>query len=210
MKNNEWIFPQSTCERTLSTNTIIQPYSFCMNAINVLLLLYSAFLVQTNHIKITILSFALFEIVHTLSHAMHVNRHLHEISVHLCGYIMMIMIYYTLSIETGYVFSTHNKVIVACAILLDIFVFFTIRSIYSIATGLLVIAVMLMQFLSSLHTKKKNTLTALILGTFVLFILFIIEKQYCSIFQKYHFQYHAFVIEVWGIILFQLLVQFVT
>jgi hypothetical protein len=205
MTSNEWIFPQSTCERTWSDNTIIQPYSFIINAVNVLLLLRSAYMIETNSIRMTILSFALFEVVHTI----HLNRQLHEIGIHLCGYIMMIMIYRTLSIQTGYIFSFSNKLIVAIAIIIDIFVFFSIRSIYSIATGLLVIAIVIAQFVTSLHNEKKRILIALILGTFILFLLFIVEKNFCHTFQQYKIEFHPFVIEIWGVFLFQLLVKFI-
>ena len=155
-------------------------------------------------------SFVVFEIMHMMSHAVHFDRNLHEIGIHFCGYLMAAMVYQALRKETGYVFTSHNKLLLASMIFVDLIVFSTVRNVYSIATGLSVMAVTVAQFSPKLNKKKKNLLKVLIAGTSVLFGMFVIEKKFCPTFLKHNFEYHPYVVETWGIILFQLLAHFIS
>ena len=205
---DEWVFPHSTCERMLANSLLIQPYSFGMNMLNAALLLRSAAFAPDPESSHAILSFVVFEIVHMLSHAVHLDRNLHEVGIHFCGYLMAAMVYRTLRKRTGYVFTSINKFLLLMMISVDLITFFTVRNVYSIATGLSVLGVTVAQFLPKVGKKKKNLATMLIAGTFVLFGLFVIEKTFCSAFLSYNFEFHPFVIEIWGILLFQLLTNF--
>lgn len=208
--SSEWIFPHSTCERTLASSRIVQPISFGMNMLNAVLLLRSAAFAPDAETSHAIGSFDVFEIMHMMSHAVHFDRNLHEIGIHFCGYLMAAMVYQALTKETGYVFTSHNKLLLASMIFVDLIVFSTVRNVYSIATGLSVMAVTVAQFSPKLNKKKKNLLKVLIAGTSVLFGMFVIEKKFCPTFLKHNFEYHPYVVETWGIILFQLLAHFIS
>jgi hypothetical protein len=207
MSTSPWIFPHSTCEH-VSTVGIIQPLSFGMNMINVLLLIRAAYFASTIASRRAIGSFVLFETIHMISHAVHLNTNIHEVGVHVCLYLMAATIFQVLYTETNYVYSRYNKFSLLFVISVDLLVFSTIRSIYSIATGLSVLVTTVIPFIPKLDGHKYTIALAMIRGVVLLVGMFIVEMNYCHQFQIYNIDFHP-LIELWGILLFQLLVCFV-
>ena len=67
-----------------------------------------------------------------------------------------------------------------------------------------------MQYMPYVSKKKQNIMKSLVFGTFLLFMMFVIEKKYCGYFKSISFEYHPIIIETWGLFLFQLLASFLT
>ena len=206
----EWVFPHSTCERTFVNTAIIQPYSFGMNFLNAAFLMRSAYISPTSQSRMAIASFVLFELFHMLSHAVHMDRNIHEIVIHACGYAMAITVNQAMEKETGHNLTTREKLTVLSSVFLDLIVFSSVRNIYSIATGLSVLAVTIAQYLPFMPKDKQKLMRTLVLGTIALFGMFVVEKQCCDIFKNWKFDYHPWIVETWGIFLFQLLARLLT
>jgi hypothetical protein len=205
MTSSEWIFPHSTCERTLQDHLVLQPWSFGVNLLNVALLGRYAIISQSTPARLAILSFILFEILHSFSHAIHYDRQFHEIGIHVAGYLMAITSYIALKNETKYTLTFTSKLIIFLSILIDLIIFSTVRSIYGVASGLNLLTVTVAQFFHVLQPDKRILIQRLIAGVVVLFFMFVIEKHHCAYFMRINFQYHPFIVEPWGLILFQML-----
>jgi len=117
-----------------------------MNLINAGLLARSAYLAHNIELRNALLSYVLFEIMHVLSHAVHLNRNFHEIGIHVCVYLMSFTTHCILKLETDYVLPTSRKLYIAATSVVDLIVFIRVRNIYSIATGLSLLAVTVMQY----------------------------------------------------------------
>lgn len=212
---DEWVFPHTTCERTHYSNGIvptpIQPYSFVLNALNAGLLLRSAIKAPNKLSRNAIFSFVLFELLHTFSHSVHYNRHYHEIGIHACGYLMAWTIYQYLKDHTKYELNFWNKLLIMSAIILDLSVFTTVRNIYSVGTGLNVFAFVVLQYFHILPKKQQEMMISLVIGTVILFLMFVVEKQFCrNVFLVNGFEYHPIIVEPWGLLLFQMLASFIS
>jgi hypothetical protein len=123
---------------------------------------------------------------------------------------MAITVHHALRNETGHTLTMREKLAILASVLLDLAVFSSVRNIYSIATGLSVLAVTIAQYLPMMPRQKQNLMKILVAGTACLFGMFVVEKQYCATFHSWRFEYYPWIVETWGILLFQLLARFLT
>ena len=202
---SSWTFPHSTCERSLRGSVVQQPWSFGMNLVNAGLLMKDAVNESKTEPQMALISFVIFELVHAISHSVHLNRNIHEVSVHICGYAMSITTYRVFQKKTGLKLTLAHKLPILMMVITDLIVFSTIRGIYSIATGLSVLALVVAIHIPSMSEQQQVRLLQLIVGTVVLFGMFVAENAYCDTFLKVNFNYHPLVVETWGIFLFQML-----
>lgn len=199
----QWTFPHSTCEKSALAGPFVQPFSVGFNFLNAALLTRSALTATSPESRNAIASFALFEIVHTMSHAVHLNHHIHEIMVHTSLYIMAYGAFNSLKKQTSYELPRRKKMWIAASVAIDLIAFSTIRNVYSVATGLFLIAVTISQFHSQLNVAKRHQLKRLVGGAAFLLALSVVETTSCDYFRSIDFDYHPWVIEPWGLILFQ-------
>jgi len=206
--SKKWNFPQSTCERNV-LGSVIQPLSFAMNFANAALLTKSALSSHSLQGAGALLSFVLFEIIHTVSHMVHMSSNLHELSIHACGYLMATTMWSLLQKRTNQTLTKWEYGILGTSIVTDIIVFSSVRGVYSIFSGLSVMAFTVGIHLRSLTSSLKTKLKFLIGGVYVLAGLFYIEMKYCDDLLNKGFDFHPWIIETWGIVLFQLLASFI-
>lgn len=210
MEEQQWTFPHSTCERVFDGALIAQPYSFAVTLVAAALLLRAAFRAPTPWSCAAIASFALFETVHCLSHAIHLdNPFYHELAAHACSYLMAWTTRRALLADAGYRGDAWaSPMVLAATVALDLAVFATMRGVGSIFTGLLVLVVVVAQ--ARLSLGKKTVASALALGAAAVVLFLHIEAIHCDYARDtWGIDLHPWLVEVPGLVLFQGLARLV-
>ena len=159
----------------------------------------------TGATKVALASLGLFEIMHVLSHSFHLSTTLpHTLSVHIAGYLMSLSLGYLLFKKFGYPTSLWITII-AISIIVDIYMSRR-QGVAMVFTGLLVMALLTLAYLSKLGSIQRNTLYKLYIGIGALFTCFVLEGAYNTILKQHYF--HVF-IEFLGMYLFMLLKKFI-
>ena len=173
---NKYIFPFTTCEPKSTNAYIAQPYSFSINVLACLVLLY--FLLQDYPLstKLIILAILIFEIWHAISHAIHLPNINYMRIIHYLFYLIIAsFVYYIYDHKPDKFFNLPiiTYLVIVFAIFIDTYLLFWIKGGYSVISGILLFAIVLISFWSLLPINLKNhcfTLLGLILLGIVLFI----------------------------------------
>jgi len=200
---NKWTFPHSTCE-LVSNQSISQPYSFSVNVVIAVLMLFESLKAKTLTTKLTIWTFILFESFHAFSHAKHINTSIQLTTIHLLGYLLALGIFCCFVKYTNRVLLPFWFVLV---ILLDIYVFLKVGKIYQVVTGFSILVSIVIIYLPHL-TDFYEYLVTLVLGVLVIIWMLYRESKNCEkwLIKNPKIPYHLQV-EVLGLILFYLLAE---
>ena len=184
-----------------------QPYSTMINLITAVILSYYLIIAKTIEIKLVLFTFIIFELYHAYSHFTHIKGKVQSNIIHLLWYFLFISILI--------VFRKINKnkndwiyLIIVIIIIVDLIIWYINNSFYMIASGLFILIVIVVSHYHLFTPGLKERLNYLLIGTFILILLFINEKFNCDYMQKtFKFPYHIFV-ELIGMVLFVMLSSF--
>jgi hypothetical protein len=193
--SNAYIFPFTTCE-TPSKHGIAQTYSFGVNLVVVLGLTYFLFKSSTKASRALILSLIIFELWHAFSHAYHIEGHVQAFVIHALAYVIALTLFLVIQSKNGIILPW----LIVAMILVDIIALTCLtQKEWSVITGSLVVATLLIPFSLHLPFWIPVAFTSyFILGI----VLFLLEKRYCHTWMKaYPFPYHAAVEVVVGLFL---------
>lgn len=201
MSMSIFVFPFTTCE-CVSEGGVAQPHSAVVNMITCLTLLGFMFIAKTRPVQILLGTYALFEAWHAFSHIKHIAGNVQTNVVHVLGYIMSFATLYAIIHLSKGTLSTLVLAIICLAILLDIYVWIYVKSVWTVFTGLLVFAVVVFGNYDKLPQSFKVCIPYLIVGLLLLFGLFINETYNCERMMRYKVLPYHVLIEILGFILF--------
>lgn len=169
-------FPSETCEK-VQDGYIAQPYSAFINILICIILLYFIKKTKNKYGFAFLLSFFVFQALHTMSHIKHINNNIQTTLVHIMAIITNIVF-------LCFYFHVYGKINVdllswiILILLIDIYMFITkYPLLYTIFTQILIFVIILLQFYNILHQTKKELLEILIILSIVIFSLLLNEKQ---------------------------------
>lgn len=192
-------FPFSTCEKVRPL--IAQPYSAFINLITCLILIY--FIAKTKSIYsfAFLFFFLLFQMMHLVSHCLHIAGNIQQISIHYLAILTNICLYilYTVSSKRSSYALTLAFVFIN---LVDLYMLFeNYPFVYTVFTQLFVFILLLFSFFEIVPLAKKNNIQLLLLSSFAVGVLLINEKtngnkmlEWCP-----DFPFHVF-IELVGLV----------
>lgn len=199
-----YTFPFDTCE-PVRNQFPVQPYSFTINLLSTLALLGLSVIARTWTVRTLLVSFALFEAWHTLSHAIHLtlSPRSHIYVVHALGYFMtgcMLMAINVLS--RNWTVPVYGLIFMSCLVILDLVMLFRVGGVSNILSGFALFVVVVLVNTSKLPRFVTRNMIWLISGVFLLSALFVNEALKCEKMSAYiDLPYHA-IIEVVGFALF--------
>lgn len=167
-------FPFNTCEKVRSP--IAQPYSAFINLITCLILIYFIVKTKSMYSFAFLFSFLLFQMMHLVSHCIHIAGNIQQISIHYLAILTNICFYvlYTVSSKRNSYALTLAFVFIN---LLDLYMLFeNYPFVYTVFTQLFVFILLLFSFFEILPLAKQNHIQLLLLSSFSVGVLLINEK----------------------------------
>jgi hypothetical protein len=202
-----FLFPFTTCEN-VNRNGIAQPYSAIINIITFFTLVLLTFVAKTLPVKLMLSVYAAFEAWHAFSHMKHIPGVLQTNVVHVLGYMMAFATLNAILYLSNSRPSIALMGIISFAVIVDIYVFYFVKGVYTVFTGLLIFAAVVLGSYSKIPHVLKIYIPYLIIGLIALFGLFINETYNCEKMLRYRlYPYHA-AIEILGFVLFTALAMF--
>jgi len=186
-------FPRTTCEMPQS-GVIKQPVSSAINMLTVFGLVVLLIVRKYDWASgILVLSLVLFELWHTLSHAIHMKNNIQAIGIHTMAYIIAICIGLLIFARTGSI----SLYFVWFAVFMDILVISLRKKIgnhWSVITGIIIIGTLLVEN----YNKFPNSIQEMFPYFALMFVLgvicFLLETFYCqAAMNKKQLPYHAIV-----------------
>lgn len=193
-----YTFPFNTCEIPSPVSGIAQPWSFAINLLSTIILGGLATYFQ----NVAILSYCVFELFHTFSHAVHLPGRTQHFVAHFLGYVIALSTWWELRRKTGKDVPQELLLFLIVVMLFDLYVLFFVGGVWTIFFGLLLLTLIFITYLDSMPPISQRLLGFLIIGVLILFILFLNESYNCQkMLKKKKLPYHA-LIEILGLILF--------
>jgi hypothetical protein len=201
---NEYIFPFDTCEK--KQDIIAQPYSVFVNILNCLIIIYYLNKAKTNHSKYLLLSFLLFESLHTIAHAVHIKSSIQSNLTHLSSYFVNIFLLYYFYKQTNIKPTNEFIAILLIILLFDFYFVHKSMTINFIGTQTAIFLLILIYYYTNMPIKIKNNIHKIIFLAGCVMLLLINEKLNCKkMLNKYpNFPFHC-LIEIIGLYLFYIL-----
>lgn len=197
---DSFTFPFTTCET--SSSLLQQPWSAAINAITCIILIIFAYIDKRVSVKMVLSSYALFEAWHTLSHVKHIPGNIQTNVVHVLGYVMGFATLFAILALSNSDLSTLGIIIISIFVLIDLYVWVFVKGLWTVITGLSIFAVIVLVNYNNLSPLFKAYMPFLIIGLFIIFLLFMNETYNCSRMMEHMvFPYHI-AIEIVGLILF--------
>lgn len=208
------VFPFFTCETPDTHAFVAQPVSAAINLITVLALAYVFTQAQSTPARAAIGSYIAFEAWHTFSHVKHLAGTIQTNVVHSLGYVISATTLAAILLTSGTASGPSGPsgpssspsplfwIVLAAAIATDLVVWYNVGGIYTIFTGLSILAVIIVGLYPQLPDKLKRRLPFMLVGLALLAVLFVNEAKNCdAMMDAYKFPYHA-AIEIVGFALF--------
>jgi hypothetical protein len=202
---NEYIFPFDTCEK-INDEGIAQPYSTLINAINCCIILYFLSKTRTLHSFFLLFSILFFELVHCVSHMIHIAGSLQQNLVHSIGYLINIAFLYTFYRYTkktpSYIFFFYLFLLVC----LDMYCFHYSSLEFYISTSSLLFVSSMLYYYSSLPEWIQKSIYWIVFLICIIISLVVNEKFTCEKMMEIypHFPYHIFIESV-GVLFFYII-----
>jgi hypothetical protein len=186
--NMNFTFPFNTCEIP-KKDGIAQPHSTIINTI--LCIIIFLFLLQSNNLYSRLFLFfvLLFNIFHTLSHAIHVSNFkiIQFLLTHYSAILSSFFLLCLLTNITKYTLKPFQKIGLLCLYLFDvILIYYDVSHLYNIIVFLMILFSIMIIFYKYLSTKIKQNIVVIIGFSCLVLFIDIIEINFCeSLLQKY-------------------------
>lgn len=179
-----YVFPFHTCERP-GSHFPAQPWSFAVNLVTSLVLFALAAATKRWSLRLALLSFALFQAAHALSHAMHVPGTIQLNAMHVLAYGMAGATLWAILDLTRH---THGPPVLqpwvigllVFLVVLDLVSVWTQKTLWMLSTGLAVIAAAILTQWMRFPRDGQVGLSILFVGMLVLMLLIWIESKHCD------------------------------
>lgn len=201
--STSFVFPFTTCEIPTKSD-IEQPVSALVNLFSTIVLLFLTFKAKSIPVRLTLFCYAMFEAFHTFSHVKHLNnmKLLQTNIVHILGYLIAFTSLWSINTLSKKRNSVIFYIILSVMVFIDLLIWFNLKGIYTIFSGLSIFAIIIFGSYSNLHPCFQKAIPYLLLGLLLIFLLFVNENYNCErMIEIYKFPYHA-IIEVVGFVLF--------
>lgn len=181
-------FPFSTCE-IQNKDGIAQPHSVFVNT--VLCVIIFLFLLQSNNLysRLFLISILLFNILHTLSHSIHINnfKNIQFLLTHYSAIFSSFFLLLLLSNTTNYTLKLWQKIGLLFLYLFDaILIYYDVSHIYNIIIFLIILFSIMIFFYKYLSTKIRQNIKYIIGFSCLVLFIDIIEINFCeSLLKKY-------------------------
>jgi len=205
---DDFLFPYSTCE-TPNKEGIVQPFSFILNCISCFVILY--FLFQTKKIWnfLLLVSFLLFEGIHTFSHAVHLPNNIQVSLIHPLVYFINIFYLIIFCKYTHKLPNIYFAFLLFCLFIFDIYAFINLAFIYYFTSAMIIFIFIFMYYYNYFERKDKQYIKIILGLALTIIFLFYNEHFNCktmlSVFPN--FPFHIFP-ELTGVITFYYISKF--
>jgi len=204
----DYTFPFDTCEIPYSKTSIIaQPYSFTVNLLSSCIILYALFNTNDIYIKTFFGLLFLFELIHTISHFIHIPGNIQNNIIHFIAYLVNFS-YFAIFIHlTQTMPSIGILLIYLLIIILDIILLYKQKFLgYFITQLSLIVLINLYYFNYITKHVSCNYIYLFFILTVIVILLFINEKENCKkMLDKKELPYHI-IVETMGVPLFILFI----
>ena len=196
-------FPFNTLEKAQPDSIIAQPYSAAIIFLTVCILFYFLFQTKNIYVILVLIAIILFETFHMLSHAFHIPGNLQVNFVHSSAYLIFISLFSLLYSISKVFPSIYFIIFCVIIILLDIYAFFNLSSLYFATTQFILNLSLLYYYQNYLPTNFKQKLPIIAFLLILTSVIIFLEKKYGDqLLEKYpDFPFHA-INEVVGFLLF--------
>jgi hypothetical protein len=200
--NDSETFPFNTCEKPKPSG-LAQPYSFAINMVSIIIIIYFIFKATNTYTKITFLSLLLFQSSHTFSHGFHIGNRELQLITHITAIILASSLFYMFYNITGTL--PGNTIIIILLTILAGDIYLTIKKapfIYTFLTQISIFIITILAYYGSFTSHIQNSIKIIIPLTILISLLVINETINCNhMLSKYpNFPFHIFV-ETTGIII---------
>lgn len=210
---SSFVFPFTTCETPLgggggSTPMIQQPWSTAVNLILFAVLLVVA-LTHCNMFpaKLVLGTYAIFELWHAVSHAVHIPGQFQTNVVHILGYAMSAATLFAIIRLTDkkQEIAIYFWFVLGLAVAVDLYLFFKVKGLASVFSGLAILAVVFFGCLPILPEWVLGFCPYFAAGLIAIGLLFVNETYNCErMMAEWRAPYHM-IIEVVGLAMFSML-----
>jgi hypothetical protein len=159
---NEFTFPFSTCERPNEIG-IAQPYSFLVNIVSIIIILYFLMKTTKSYNFYLILSLLAFESVHTFSHFIHLSNTLQVNLIHPMVYFVNLFYILVLKEYSGVAPSSFFIFFLVCLVCIDVYFFMFLPFVYSFSSSFVIFFSILVYYYQYLSKTDKSYLQKIIL-----------------------------------------------
>ena len=171
-KQNSY-FPFETCENPDEDSSIAQPYSTTVNCLNTLIILFFLFQTKNIYTFLFLLSIFLFELIHTFSHAFHIDGQMQTNIVHGLAYFINAAFLYALYRHSNLIPSLSLSFILLCLIGIDIYALFSLSAVFYILTQFAIFLSILFFYFTTLPAKTKSSVKWLVfLGILIICLVY--------------------------------------
>jgi len=208
IKDNDFIFPFSTCEAPNKTG-IAQPYSVVVNVISICVIVY--FLCKVKNVYAFILIFGLlaFECMHTFSHIIHLPNYMQLNMIHFLAYVINFFYLLFFYNYTGHAPSPWFIIVLIGLLLFDIYSFMFLSFIFYFSSSLFIFFSIFMFYYKYIPQNKKQYMLIILSLGIVIMLLFYNEKMNCkNMLEMFpNFPFHA-ILEFAGLCFFYVICKF--
>tara|TARA_B100000424_G_scaffold28932_1_gene19841 strand:+ start:23 stop:673 length:651 start_codon:yes stop_codon:yes gene_type:complete len=200
---NNFLFPFSTCEKINKRGFIQQPYSAIINGISAIIVLFFLLYTKLGPLFFLFLSIFVFQIYHMFSHMVHINGNIQTNTIHIISYLVNFSLFYVLYEKSNQELKTLFLFLYIFLIILDLYAFFNLSTIYFIPTQVMLFLSLLVYYFKYLPNLLKNNLHNLIIIIFIIYGLVLNEKYNCkNMLEMFpNFPFHI-LIEIFGLLFF--------
>ena len=198
-----FLFPFSTCEKINKKGFIQQPYSAIINGISAIIILFFLLHTKLGSLFYLFLSIFFFQIYHMFSHMFHINGNIQTNMIHTISYLVNFSLFYVLYEKSKQDLNIYFLFLYASLILLDLYAFFHLSTIYFIPTQVILLLSLIVYYFKHLPNLLKQNMPLLLINIFIIYGLVLNEKYNCeNMLEMFpNFPFHI-LIEIFGLLFF--------
>ena len=198
-----FLFPFSTCEKINKKGFIQQPYSAIINGISAIIVLFFLLHTKLGPLFYLFLSIFFFQIYHMFSHMLHINSNIKTNTIHIISYLVNFSLFYVLYEKSKQDLNIYFLFLYASLILLDLYAFFHLSTIYFIPTQVILLLSLIVYYFKHLPNLLKQNMPLLLINIFIIYGLVLNEKYNCeNMLEMFpNFPFHI-LIEIFGLLFF--------
>ena len=198
-----FLFPFSTCEKINKKGFIQQPYSAIINGISAIIVLFFLLHTKLGPLFYLFLSIFFFQIYHMFSHMFHINGNIQTNMIHTISYLVNFSLFYVLYEKSKQDLNIYFLFLYASLILLDLYAFFHLSTIYFIPTQVILLLSLIVYYFKHLPNLLKQNMPLLLINIFIIYGLVLNEKYNCeNMLEMFpNFPFHI-LIEIFGLLFF--------
>ena len=180
-----------------------RPYSAIINGISAIIVLFFLLDTKIGPLFYLFLSIFFFQIYHMFSHMLHINGNIQTNTIHTISYLVNFSLFYVLYEKSKQDLNIYFLFLYASLILLDLYAFFHLSTIYFIPTRVILLLSLIVYYFKHLPNLLKQNMPLLLINIFIIYGLVLNEKYNCeNMLEMFpNFPFHI-LIEIFGLLFF--------